>query len=194
MVSGGIARGEAIVRVRLISGKYGGRSIDAPDTSRTHPMSERIRNAMFNSIGDDVRDTRVLDAFAGSGSVGFEALSRGAQSVVFLERDRVAQKVIQANCRVLRCEGDARLIRAPVAAWLENNRDAQFDLIFADPPYHDVQLSTVSRLFQHLKPGGTMVLSHPGKGEVPSGAKGIVVVDNRSYGNANLTYFRREIE
>jgi 16S rRNA (guanine966-N2)-methyltransferase len=181
------------MRVRLISGQYGGRTIDAPDTSKTHPMSERIRNAMFNSLGDDVRGARVLDAFAGSGAVGFEALSRGASTVTFLERDRIAQKVIGANISLLGCDEAARLIKAPVASWSEGNADEVFDVIFADPPYHDVQFSTVSRLFSHLKLGGTMILSHPGKGEVPSGAKGIVVVDNRSYGNANLTFFRREV-
>lgn len=180
------------MRVRLISGKYGGRNIDAPDTSRTHPMSERIRNALFNSIGSLTEDAEVLDAFAGSGAVGLEALSRGASRAVFLERDRIAQKVIAANIKLLGCEDRAQLASSPVASWSEANQDKQFDLIFVDPPYHDTQLSTVARLFSHLKPGGTMILSHPGRGEALSGTKGIVVVDNRSYGNACLTFFRRE--
>jgi 16S rRNA G966 N2-methylase RsmD len=66
-----------------------------------------------------------------------------------------------------------------------------FDVIFADPPYTDPQLSTVSKLFGLLKPNALMVLSHPGKGEVPA-KNGVVVVDNRSYGNADLTFYRRE--
>lgn len=181
-----------MVRIRVISGKFGGRSIDAPDNSRTHPMSERVRNAMFNSISDLVDGAEVLDAFAGSGSVGFEAISRGASSVVFLERDRIAQKVIKANIGLLGCGGQAKLASSPVAAWSGNHQGKKFDLIFADPPYHDLQLSTVVRLFDHLKPGGTMVLSHSGKGEVLSGTLGIVVVDNRRYGKVNLTLFRRE--
>ena len=185
-------RGDGM-RVRVISGKFGGRIIDAPDGSRTHPMSERIRNAIFNSLGSDIEGARVLDAFAGSGAVGLEALSRGSDSVTFLERDRIAQKIITNNIDLLNCEGSARLIKSPVASWSEGNQTEMFDIIFADPPYHDVQFSTVARLFGHLKPGGTMILSHPGKGEVPSGTKGIVVVDNRGYGNAHLTYFRREI-
>lgn len=166
--------------------------IDSPDTGKTHPMSERIRNALFNSIADLIDDAEVLDAFAGSGAVGFEALSRGSSHVTFLEKDRIAQKVISANIKLLGCEGRAKLASSPVASWSANNQDKLFDLIFADPPYHDIQLSTVERLFSHLKPGGTMILSHPGRGEALSGAKGIVVVDNRSYGNARLTFFRRE--
>lgn len=182
------------MRVRIISGRFGGRIIDAPDGSRTHPMSERIRNAIFNSMGDSIEGARVLDAFAGSGAVGFEALSRGAESITFLERDRIAQKIIANNIALLGCEDTARLIKSPVASWSEGNQTEMFDVIFADPPYHDVQFSTVARLFSHLKPGGTMILSHPGKGEVPSGTKGIVVVDNRSYGNAHLTFFYRELD
>ena len=181
------------MRVRLIAGKYGGRILDAPDTSKTHPMSERIRNALFNSIGDEIEGKVVLDAFAGSGAVGFEALSRGAKAVTFLERDRIAGKVIDKNTMALGCGDEVRLIRASVTAWSENNPGEQFDLIFADPPYHDPQFSTVTRLFSHLKPGALMVLSHPGRGEAPTGTKGIVVVDNRSYGTASLTFFRREM-
>lgn len=180
------------MRIRIVSGRYGGRVLDAPDTSRTHPMSERIRGAIFNSLVARVVDAEVLDAFAGSGAVGFEAISRGASSVVFIERDRIAQKVIQSNIETLDCSSQASLIRASISAWSGQNQDAQFDIIFADPPYHDVQFSTVTKLFSHLKVGGTMILSHPGRGEAPSGVKGIVVVDNRSYGNASLTFFRRE--
>jgi 16S rRNA (guanine966-N2)-methyltransferase len=155
-------------------------------------MSERIRGALFNSLADRVVGAEVLDAFAGSGAIGFEALSRGARSVVFIERDRIAQKVIQNNIEALGCHSDATLIKASIAAWSGQNAETQFNLIVADPPYHDVQLSTVTKLFAHLKVGGTMILSHPGRGEAPSGVKGIVVVDNRSYGNASLTFFRRE--
>ncbi len=179
------------MRVRLISGQYGGRFLDAPDTSRTHPMSERIRGALFNSIGGELEGASVLDAFAGSGALGLEALSRGASHATFLERDRIAQKVLAANIALLGCDERATLARTPVASWSEQHADTHFDLIFADPPYHDTQLSTVSRLFHHLSPGGLMVLSYPGRGEAPTGAKGIVVVDNRSYGNACLTFFRR---
>lgn len=82
------------MNVRIISGKYGGRRIDAPDTTRTHPMSERIRNALFNSISSEINGATVLDAFAGTGAIGLEALSRGARRVTFIEKDRVAQKVL----------------------------------------------------------------------------------------------------
>jgi 16S rRNA (guanine966-N2)-methyltransferase len=90
----------------------------------------------------------------------------------------------------LRIAGNAKLIKASVSSWLETS-DEQFDVIFADPPYHDPQLSTVSRLFPLLKPNGLMVLSYPGRGEMPT-ETGVVVVDNRSYGTAALAFYRRK--
>jgi 16S rRNA (guanine966-N2)-methyltransferase len=179
------------VNVRIISGKYGGRKIEAPDNSRTHPMSERIRNALFNSIGDEIKDADVLDAFAGTGAIGLEAISRGAHHATFIEKDRIAQRILAKNVTTLDAEEQVSIIRTTVANWLETSQSEQYDIIFADPPYHDPQFSTASKLFGLLKPGGLMVLSHPGRGEAPT-KTGVVVVDNRSYGNAFLTFYRRE--
>ena len=178
--------------VRIISGKYGGRKIEAPDNRRTHPMGERVRNAMFNSIGAEIKDAEVLDAFAGTGSVGLEALSRGASNETFVERDKIAAKILEKNIVLLGADEQSELIRTSVNNWLETKSEGMYDIIFADPPYHDLQLSTVSRLFALLKPNGLMVLSHTGRGEGPNLENGIVVVDNRSYGNAYLTSFRRD--
>jgi len=178
------------MNVRLISGLYGGRIIEGSGTSRTHPMGERIRNALFNKISAEIDGAEVLDAFAGSGALGLEALSRGAKKATFVERDRVAQKIIDNNIKLLGVEVQSSLVRAPLASWVKTNHE-QFDIIFADPPYHDPQLSTVRELFALLKPNGLMVLSYPGRGEMLT-ETGVVVVDNRSYGNAALAYYRKE--
>jgi len=178
------------MNVRIIAGTLGGRIIDGSASDKTHPMSERIRNAMFNKISDEIEGAKVLDAFAGSGSLGLEALSRGASSVVFVDRDRIAQKIIEKNIFTLKVENKSQLIRANVSSWM-NTTEERFDIIFADPPYHDPQLSTVTKLFGLLKPNGLMVLSYPGRGEAPT-ETGVVVVDNRSYGNAALAYYRRK--
>ncbi len=178
------------MNIRIISGEYGGRKIEAPDNDRTHPMGERVRNALFNSLGQRCEGATVLDAFAGTGAIGLEALSRGSVHTTFIENDRVAQNILARNVTSLGLEQRTKLIRTSVHTWLNTN-DNLYDLIFADPPYDNVQLSTVIQLIGLLKPKGLMVLSHPGIGEVqiPSG---IVVVDNRSYGNAYLTFFRRD--
>ncbi len=177
------------MNVRIIAGAFGGRTIEGSGTDRTHPMGERVRSALFNKISDDLEGAAVLDAFAGSGALGLEALSRGAASALFVEKDHIAQRVIDKNIAALGAQ-NARLIRASVASWLTTTTDT-FDVIFADPPYHNLQLSTTMQLTRLLKPNGLMVLSYPGKGEVPPGL-GVVVVDNRSYGNAALAFYRKE--
>lgn len=177
--------------VRIISGKFGGRRIAAPSGNKTHPMSERIRNALFNILGKEVEEAEVLDAFAGTGALGLEALSRGAKSAIFIEADREAGRVLQQNIEKLGVEAQATLINTKVEQWHKLHENDKFDLIFCDPPFGDPQLSTVSLLFRHLKPDALMVLSQAGRGEsLP--ANGVVVVDNRSYGNAALTLYRRE--
>ena len=177
--------------VRIISGEFGGRKIEAPDGRRTHPMGDRPRSALFNIIQGDIEGADVLDVFAGTGALGLEALSRGARSATFVERDRIAQKVLAKNISSLNVEEKAKLIRTSVSNWLSTAEEQQFDIIFADPPYHDPQLSTVSKLFGLLKPGALMVLSVPGSCERPT-EPGVVVVDNRSYGTASLTLYRKE--
>lgn len=175
-------------RIRIIGGSYGGRFITAPDSTRTHPMGDRIRSALFNILGD-ISGLQVLDAFAGTGALGLEAISRGAASVTFIERDRVAQNVIDENINALGVQRTTKLIRSSVAGWDETSGDDQFDLIFADPPYHDMQLSTVERLKKYLKPKGLMILSYPGRESAPT-VNGVVVVDKRSYGDAALAFYR----
>lgn len=180
------------MNIRIIAGQYGGRVIEGSGTNRTHPMSERVRSSLFNIVGDEIVGATVLDAFAGSGALGLEALSRGAQSATFIERDRVAQNVIDANITTLKIDpGKAKLVKAPVASWLRTTEETGYDIIFADPPYHDLQLSTVEKLSGLLKPNGLMVLSYPGNGEVSPDLR-VVVVDNRSYGNAALAFYRKE--
>ena len=178
------------MRVRIISGKFGGRVIDAPTGKLTHPMSERVRGSMFNIIGDEVVNAEVLDVFAGTGSLGLEAISREARNAIFIERDKIASKILDENIKLLGVVDKSTTLRLGVSTWIDKNQDKSFDIIFADPPYNELQLSTVARLGSLLKPNGLMVLSYPGRGEVPP-VNGVVVVDNRSYGTAALAFYRK---
>lgn len=179
------------MRMRVVAGELGGRFFAAPDGSATHPMGERVRGALFNSIGD-ISGFRVLDAFSGSGALAFEAISRGAQSAVAIERDARAQRLIAENIKSLELTTRIKLIKASCSAWSDNNPTEQFDLVLCDPPYHDMQLSTVSKLISHVKDNGLMVLSYPGRESVPTvKVSGVVVVDDRSYGDAALAYYRK---
>ncbi len=178
------------MKVRLIAGKFGGRLIDSPNKATTHPMSERIRNAIFNMIGDKIIGAEVLDAFAGTGALGLESLSRGAEQVTFIDKDSIAHKILTKNIIDLQVSNISKAIKAPISTWIEKNQGNFYDIIFADPPFNDPQLSTVAKLLGMLKPNGLMLLSYLGSGEVPA-VNGFVVVDNRRYGNAALAIYRR---
>lgn len=179
------------MNIRIIAGTYGGRTLQGSATSRTHPMSERVRGSLFNMIADELPGAIVLDTFAGSGALGIEAISRGAQHATFVEKDRAAQQVISENITLLNLQDSTQLVKAPVKSWCDTYSGPLFDVIFADPPYHDPQFSTALSLITLLKPNGLMVLSYPGRGEAPT-ANGVVVVDNRSYGTAALAFYRRK--
>jgi 16S rRNA (guanine966-N2)-methyltransferase len=179
------------LNLRIISGTFGGRTIAAPDGKITHPTGDRIRGSLFNIINDELVGAEVLDVFAGTGSLGLEAISRGAKSVVFVERDRIADKILKSNIDVLGVNEKTEVFNMGLSTWIDKNQGNFYDIIFADPPYNNLQLSTVARLGGMLKPNGLMVLSYPGKGEVPP-VNGIVVVDNRSYGTAALAFYRKK--
>jgi 16S rRNA (guanine966-N2)-methyltransferase len=123
--------------MRVIAGELGGRRLKAPAGRVTRPTSDRVREAVFGMLGD-VEGTRVLDLFAGTGALGIEALSRGARSAVFVERDVGVVKVLKANLAALGIAPAAAQVRRTDA--LEALRSAKtsqetYDLVFIDPPY-----------------------------------------------------------
>ncbi|NTW62191.1 16S rRNA (guanine(966)-N(2))-methyltransferase RsmD [Candidatus Saccharibacteria bacterium] len=179
------------MNLRIISGKFGGRTISAPDGRLTHPMGDRIRGSLFNIINDELDGAEVLDVFAGTGSLGLESLSRGAKHATFVERDRVASRILNENIKSLGVEYSTTAIQIGLGTFIDKNQDKSYDVIFADPPYNDLQLSTVARLGGMLKPNGLMLLSYPGRSELPP-VNGVVVVDNRSYGTAALALYRKK--
>jgi 16S rRNA (guanine966-N2)-methyltransferase len=179
------------LKLSLITGKFGGRIISAPDGKLTHPMSSRVRGSLFNIINDELDGSDVLDVFAGTGSLGLEAISRGARHVTFIERDRDANKILVDNITTLGAGDFSSVFQIGAKTWIDKNQDKSYDIIFADPPYNNLQLSTVFSLIGLLKPNGLMVLSYPGRGELPT-VQGVVVVDNRSYGIAALTFYRNK--
>lgn len=185
-----------MARLRIIAGEFGGRFINADVTRATHPMGDRVRSGLFSSLASRgvLKGANVLDAFAGTGAVGFEALSRGARFVTFIERDRVAAKVIEENIAALGVQDRTKLIKTSVANWLATKDPTQqFDLIFADPPYGNPQFSTAFSLIGSLKSKGLMILSMSGRLYAPRNPNvGVVVVDDfRSYGEATLAVYRK---
>ncbi len=124
--------------MRIVSGRFRGRSIDAPSGEGTRPTTDRVREALMSSLASlcgGIEGARVLDAFAGSGALGLEALSRGAVYAALFERDRKAQKAIERNIAALELSpSEVRLARQDVLK-AANIAGVPFDIVFFDPPY-----------------------------------------------------------
>lgn len=176
--------------VRIIAGEFGGRAIETPGSFATHPMSERIRGAIFNKLIDEVQGVTVLDAFAGSGALGIEAVSRGAENAVLIEKDRKAQMVVRKNIDELGVSDRVRLIKADVKSVVGDL--GRFSVIFADPPYKDVQIKVVAKLSSVLKDDGVLVLSLPVsmEGEMEGIFTDLELFDKRRYADAVIGYYK----
>jgi 16S rRNA (guanine966-N2)-methyltransferase len=133
--------------VRVVAGAYRGRRIEAPQGRATRPTSDRVREALFSILGP-IEGVRVLDLFAGSGALGIEALSRGADEAVFVDSDARAVAAVRRNLDAL--GADAAVYRRDAFAWLGGASGA-FDLVFADPPYSSAS-RTAGRLSELLPP------------------------------------------
>ena len=131
---------------RITGGEWRGRVIDTPRGATTRPTRSLIREALFNIVGD-VDGARLLDLYAGAGTVGFEALSRGAAAVTFVDRDRAALAAITATAERLHCADRCAAITAHVPPWVRRAGPeiASFDLCFIDAPYRDPDLDRVLR-------------------------------------------------
>jgi 16S rRNA (guanine966-N2)-methyltransferase len=177
--------------VRIVAGSRKGHRIAAPRGVVTRPTSDRVREAVFSIVGP-IEGAAVLDLYAGSGAMGIEALSRGAASCVFVERDRVAARVIQGNLEKLQLTG-AVVDSRDVASVLrdERARGRRFDLVLADPPYElwDTHARTLADMLPALLGDDALVVvetSHQIEPELP-----LDLVTTRRYGSARITVFSR---
>lgn len=168
-------------QIRIISGRFGGQTIDTPKTKLTHPMGERERMAIFNSLRDEISGRRILDAFAGSGAIGIEALSIGAAHVDFMENNPKAIKTIKQNLAKFKID-DANILKYP---------DGDYGIIFVDPPYDNPQYDIVAGLVHNLVPGGYFVLSHPETPEPPAFTY-LEMVSDKKYAAAHIKIYRKK--
>ncbi len=175
--------------MRIIAGRLGGRVFDTPGGHRTHPMSDKVRGGLFNALGD-ITGLTVLDAFAGSGALSFEAASRGALHCIAIESDRRAQAIIVKNLETLGIKDRVQAVNAYCASWSGRHQREAFDILLMDPPYDNLQIADMEKLVRHLKPDGIMVVSWPGKLDRVELA-GLTIVSQKNYGDAQLVFYRR---
>jgi 16S rRNA (guanine966-N2)-methyltransferase len=125
--------------MRVVAGEAKGRRLVSPPAATTRAATERIRESLFGSLDPLLADARVLDLFAGAGTLGIEALSRGAAHATFVERDRAALSAIRANLAATGFTQRARVIAASVMTFLGRDPGGPYDLVFCDPPFADVE-------------------------------------------------------
>ncbi len=152
-------------------------------------MSDRVRGGLFNALGD-IEGLSVLDAFAGSGALSIEAVSRGAKHVIAIDINKGAITTIVSSLKQLGISDQVKATRANASGWSDNNPDVQFDLVFSAPPYDDLQLNLVQKLTKHTKIGGIYVLDWPGNLIEPE-LQGLEVIQQKNYGDAQLVFYRR---
>lgn len=176
--------------MRIVSGIFKGRTLHEPHARGTHPMAEKVRGALFNVLGD-IEGLTFLDAFAGSGALAFEAVSRGAGRVVAIEKDRAAHAIIEKNAKELQLGRDrVHVIKANAGGWSIHNMEKKFDVVVLAPPYGDLQETLLKTLAKrHTKKGGLLILDWPGKKEAPEFA-GMKQVEQKNYGDAQLVFYR----
>lgn len=177
--------------MRVISGYLGGRNFESPHGHRTHPMSEKTRGGLFGVLGD-IEGLSVLDAFAGSGAIAIEAISRGTSTAVCIEVDKGAHTIIQKNTKSLGIEDKVKATKAFFNAWSTRHQAQKFDLVIADPPYDldKMPFRDLKSLPSHMKETSTLVLSWPGKEEAWS-FDGLKIVENKNYGDSQLVFYQK---
>ncbi len=176
--------------MRIISGRLGGRTFAAVPGHRTHPMSEKIRGALFNALGD-INNLTVLDGFAGTGALSLEALSRGARTAHAVELDKTAVGIIKANAEDLGVADQLTVTRAGILAWSRRNQLKQYDLVVLDPPYDAVSAKELLQMTRHAVKGGLIVLSLPPNNgfRYAQSQQGLVL--HKNYGDAELFFYRQ---
>ncbi len=190
--------------IRVISGTAGGRRLKTPEGMGTRPTTDQTREALFNILGYDVAGTTFLDLFAGSGAVGIEALSRGALTATFVEKDRRTAGILRENLETCGFQAKSNLRTGDVMSTLRD-LDAQgqsFDYIFMDPPYAEANAKTInheySDVLQFLSDsciaGNNCIIIVEHSYPIPQEVGSLRAYRSRRYGVSHLTFFSKEAD
>lgn len=172
--------------MRILAGIYKNRILASPKGSQTRPTSSKMRASVFNILQNQIEGAHFLDLFAGSGAMGLEALSRGAASATFIERDREATRCIQQNLKTLDAEGT--VIKADVTTGLKR-LDQTYDIIYIDPPY-DLDISSLIEILPKLLSEEGIILLEQRK-QVEINGIGLQLFDKRLFGDSVLYFFSK---
>ena len=177
--------------MRVITGKARGIQLKTPEGMQTRPTADRVKEALFSIIHFDVPGARVLDLFGGTGQLGIEALSRGAESAVFVDAREESCRLIRENLKRTKLEKDAKVIRSDYLDYLNRCRE-QYNIILLDPPYAEVFLENALKRITEidiLQSDGIIVAERPLGKELPWEFEGFTRSKDYKYGKVLLTIY-----
>lgn len=180
--------------MRVIAGELKGRRLSSIDTDLIRPTSDRVKEALFSILGDLVIDCNFLDLFAGSGSVGIEAYSRGAKEVVFVDSHLSSIKILKKNLEKVGILNDTEVIHDDFAAAIEilSRRGRKFDIIFIDPPYgQGLSIEAARKIIKNnlLSKSGVIIIEHGAKEIIPEEIDILEKFKEKKYGNIFLSLY-----
>jgi 16S rRNA (guanine966-N2)-methyltransferase len=181
--------------VRIVGGEARGRRLRAVPGSRTRPTADRVRQSLFDALGQRMDGLAVLDLYAGTGALALEAISRGAERAVLVENNPRACGVIFHNVASLKYDARCRVLCADLPQALQQLRGERFDLVFSDPPYalRAAQPTLLAlRSNDLLTPGAQVVLETDRREPSPTPAPGLRLSDERRYGDSRLLIYSAE--
>ena len=180
--------------MRVITGTARGVRLKTPEGLGTRPTTERVKEALFSAIQFEIEGRKVLDLFAGSGQLGIEALSRGAERAVFIDSGKAAVALIKENIRRAKLEQKATVIQADYQSYLTRCKDS-FGVIFLDPPYAETFLeNSLKKIveFDILAPGGIIVTERPEGKALDLEFEGYARSKDYRYGSSVITIYRKQ--
>ena len=180
--------------MRVITGKARGVLLKTPDGMNTRPTADRVKEAVFSIINFDVPCAKILDLFAGTGQLGIEALSRGADKAVFVDEREDACRLVRENLKRSKLESSAQVVRGDAISFLSRTKE-KFDIIFLDPPYAQDLLENSLNLISEidiLQSGGIIVTERPAGKDLLCAFEGYVRSKDYKYGSTLITIFRKD--
>ncbi|MBQ6496692.1 MAG: 16S rRNA (guanine(966)-N(2))-methyltransferase RsmD [Firmicutes bacterium] len=178
--------------MRVITGKYKGRKLNSPENYAIRPTSDKAKEALFSILTAEIYGARVLDLFAGTGSLGIEALSRGAEYCVFADASRASLNLIKSNLEHCKVEEETRVLAGDYRKVLANLNEP-FDIILLDPPYGKGLIPDAIRLISEgdlLKEGGVIIAEHRKEEDLPETIGKYQKEKDRRYGIVKLSIYR----
>ena len=180
--------------MRVIAGKAKGTRLLTPDGMLTRPTTDRVKEALFSVLQFDLPGAKVLDLFGGTGQLGIEAMSRGAEYAVFVDCRREACELIHMNLKKTNFSGNATVVCTDYLTYLSRCRE-KFDLILLDPPYAEEYLENAIKKITEidiLQSNGIIAAERPVQKELPAGYPGFTRSRDYKYGKISLTFYRKD--